>query len=135
MDDRIPTENLAERAGWELIHSETFLKRLMRRQLILSISCAAVFLLALLGLPLLNYFCPEIMARRIGGFTTTWLLLGVFFFPLSWVIAFVFIKRSIAMEAGEVAKVNKIKGTTSDTSFLGKRKDEFMRWGDEEDES
>jgi uncharacterized membrane protein (DUF485 family) len=87
------------------IHSEAFLHRLMRRQLRLSISCAATFLVALLGLPLLNYFAPELMARRVAGFTLTWLLLGVLFFPLVWVISFYFIRRSIAMEEEEAARV------------------------------
>src|SRR5438094_6866966 len=41
------------------IHSESFLHSLMRRQLRLSILCAAAFLLVLLGLPLANYFWPE----------------------------------------------------------------------------
>src|SRR5687767_12613395 len=87
------------------IHSEAFLHRLMRRQLRLSIACAATFLIALLGLPLLNYFAPELMSKRIGGFTFTWLLLGVLFFPLVWVISFYFIKRSIALEQAEAARV------------------------------
>lgn len=87
------------------IHSEAFLRRLMRRQLQLSISCAATFLIALLGLPLLNYFAPELMSRRVAGFTLTWFLVGVLFFPLVWVISFYFIKRSIAMEEEEAARV------------------------------
>src|SRR5687768_17773621 len=87
------------------IHSEAFLHRLMRRQLQLSIACAATFLIALLGLPLLNYFAPELMSKRVGGFTLTWLLLGVLFFPLVWAIAFYFIKRSIALEDAEAARI------------------------------
>jgi len=87
------------------IHSEAFLHRLMRRQLRLSIACAATFLIALLGLPLLNYFAPELMSKRVGGFTLTWLLLGVLFFPLVWAIAFYFIKRSIALEDAEAARI------------------------------
>src|SRR2546425_3843081 len=51
------------------IHSEAFLRQLMRRQLRLSIACAVTFLIALLGLPLLNYFFPELMATRVFGFT------------------------------------------------------------------
>ena len=89
------------------MHSEAFLHRLMRRQLQLSIGCAAAFLIALLGLPLLNYFAPEFMAKRVAGFTLSWFLLGVFFFPLVWVIAFYFIKRSIALEEAEAAWVQK----------------------------
>jgi uncharacterized membrane protein (DUF485 family) len=87
------------------IHSEAFLHRLMRRQLRLSITCAATFLVALLGLPLLNYFAPEMMAKRVAGFTLTWLLLGVLFFPLVWVIAFYFIRRSMALEDEETRRV------------------------------
>ena len=83
------------------VHSEEFLHRLLQRQLKLSITCAATFLVALLGLPLLNYFCPEAMATRVFGFTLTWFVLGVLFFPFVWVIAYVFIRRSIALEESE----------------------------------
>ena len=89
----------------DVVHSESFLRSLMRRQLGLSVACAATFLLALLGLPLLNYFAPALMASRIAGFTLTWLILGVLFFPFVWIISFVFIKRSIALEEEEVAQV------------------------------
>ena len=65
--ERIPTS----------IHSEAFLARLMREQLRLSILCAGAFVIALFGLPLCNYFFPEVMARRVGGFTISWLILGV----------------------------------------------------------
>src|SRR6266850_5949059 len=87
------------------IHSESFLHSLMRRQLRLSILCAAAFLAGLLGLPLANYFLPELMAVRIFGFTLTWLILGLAFFPAVWLIAWIFIRRSIALEEREVAEV------------------------------
>jgi uncharacterized membrane protein YagU involved in acid resistance len=51
----------------DVMPSESFLRRLMRRQLGLSIACAATFLVALLGVPLLNYFAPALMATRVGG--------------------------------------------------------------------
>ena len=86
------------------LHSEAFLRSLMRRQLALSVACAATFLMVLLGLPLLNYFFPHFMAQRLFGFTLTWLILGVLFFPLVWVISWVFIRRSIALEEAEVAE-------------------------------
>lgn len=89
----------------DVVHSESFLRSLMRRQLSLSVSCAATFMIALLGLPLLNYFAPELMARRVAGFTLSWLVLGVLFFPFVWIISYVFIKRSIALEDDEVAQV------------------------------
>jgi uncharacterized membrane protein (DUF485 family) len=84
------------------IHSDAFLHRLMKAQLRLSIACAAAFLVVLLGLPLANYFLPELMARRIFGFTLTWFILGVCFFPAVWLIAWVFIRRSIALEEQEI---------------------------------
>jgi uncharacterized membrane protein (DUF485 family) len=85
----------------DFIHSEEFLHRLMRRQLRLSIACAVAFLVLLLGLPLMNYFAPELMATRVGGFTLTWLILGVLIIPFVWVISLVFIKRSLRMETEE----------------------------------
>jgi uncharacterized membrane protein (DUF485 family) len=89
------------------IHTEEFLHRLMRRQLRLSIACAATFLVALLGLPLLNYFFPELMATRVFGFTLTWFILGVLFFPYVWIISHIFIKRSIELEKAEVEEVSR----------------------------
>jgi len=86
------------------IHSESFLHSLIRKQLRLSIGCAAAFLLVLLGLPLANYFFPELMATRVFGFTVTWLILGVAFFPMVWLIAWLFIRRSIALEQEDSPK-------------------------------
>ena len=91
----------------DAIHSESFLHTLMRRQLGLSIACAATFLVALLGMPLLNYFAPALMATRIAGFTLSWLILGVLFFPFVWIISWLFIKRSIALEEDEVKSVKR----------------------------
>ena len=87
------------------VHSESFLHSLMRKQLRLSIRCAAAFLLLLLGLPLANYFWPEWMATRVFGFTLTWLILGVGFFPVVWAIAWFFIRQSISLEEEEVSEI------------------------------
>jgi uncharacterized membrane protein (DUF485 family) len=87
------------------VHSEAFLHKLMRAQLRLSIGCASAFTVALLGLPLANYFWPELMARRIFGFTLSWFVLGVLFFPFVWIVAYIFIRRSIALERAEVQSV------------------------------
>ena len=64
-------------------------------------------LFALLALPLLNYFAPELMATRVAGFTLSWLILGVLFFPFVWIISYTFIKRSIALEEDEVNSVKR----------------------------
>lgn len=103
--NRMHNESSGPASGKMDIHSEDFLHTLMRRQLKLSIACAATFLVALLGLPLANYFFPEAMAVRVFGFTLTWLILGVLFFPFVWIIAYMFIKRSIALEEAEVTEV------------------------------
>ena len=42
------------------------------------------------------------MGQRVGGFTLTWLVLGVLFFPFVWIIARIFITRSMALEEAEV---------------------------------
>src|ERR1041385_6508556 len=89
----------------DVVHSEGFLRSLMRRQLSLSISCAVAFLIALVGVPLLNYYAAPLMATRVAGFTLSWLVLGVLFFPFVWIISYVFIKRSIALEEDEAAQV------------------------------
>ncbi len=86
----------------DFIHSEKFLQELMKRQLKLSISCATAFAVLLFGLPLMNYLLPGLMAQRVGGFTLSWLILGVLFFPYVWIIARVFITRSMALEVDEV---------------------------------
>ncbi len=91
----------------DVVHSEPFLRTLMRRQLGLSVACAATFLIALVGMPLLNYFAPALMATRVAGFTLSWLILGVLFFPFVWIISFVFIRRSIALEEDEVAEADR----------------------------
>jgi uncharacterized membrane protein (DUF485 family) len=91
----------------DAVHSEEFLRSLMRRQLKLSVACAATFVVVLLGLPLANYFAPEVMATRVAGFTLTWLILGVLFFPFVWIISWRFIRRSIALENDEVNSVKR----------------------------
>jgi uncharacterized membrane protein (DUF485 family) len=85
------------------VHSEEFLSGLKRRQLALSTGCSMAFLAVLLAMPALNYWAPDWMARDVGGFTLSWLVLGVLFFPFVWVIAWVFIRRSIRLEESEVA--------------------------------
>lgn len=92
------------------VHGEAFLRSLMRKQLKLSITCALAFLLVVLGMPLANYLAPELMATRILGFTLSWFLLGIGFFPAVWIISFYFIRRSIALEEEEVADVAAAEG-------------------------
>lgn len=89
---------------------EALLRALLRRQWRLSAACAGTFLGALLGLPLANYLWPAAMATRLFGFPLNWLLLGVLFFPFVWAIAWLFIRRSLALEREELAAARRSLG-------------------------
>jgi hypothetical protein len=71
---------------------------IMRRQIALSIRIFLVFAVLLFGLPLFNYLLPQVANGRIGGFTLTWLFLGVLFYPLTWALSAYFIKESDRIE-------------------------------------
>ncbi len=72
--------------------------RLMRRQAKLGLSVAAVFILLLIGLPLLNLYMPEQMAFRVFGFTFTWLFLAVLFYPITWGLSWLFVRKTEQIE-------------------------------------
>jgi uncharacterized membrane protein (DUF485 family) len=72
----------------------------------LSISIGVTFGIVLLGLPLANYYFPELMATRVAGFTLSWLILGVLFFPFVWILSWIFIKSSTALENEERKEVS-----------------------------
>jgi len=79
-------------------HQRRMASAVMRRQLALSVQVAAVFLIMLFGLPLFNYFFPDLANRKVFGFTASWFFLGVLFYPLTWILSGYFIARSNAME-------------------------------------
>jgi uncharacterized membrane protein (DUF485 family) len=101
------------------IHSEAFLHSLMRKQLRLSIACAAAFLIGLLGLPLANFLFPEFMSQRVFGFTLSWFILGLGFFPAVWIIAFIFIRRSLQLEVQEAREAQGLAPEAEATSETG----------------
>ena len=70
----------------------------LRRQLALSVRVALIFSIVLFGLPLVNWLLPFIANLNVGGFTLTWLLLAVLFYPLTWFLAGYFIKESDKIE-------------------------------------
>ena len=74
-------------------------RAMMRRQAGLSLRIAAIFLTMLFLLPLFNYFWPEYANARVGGFTVSWLFLGVLFYPVTWVLSWYFIRASDRIEA------------------------------------
>ncbi len=61
---------------------------------------AAVFLVLILGLPLSNAVWPEAMNDPwVGGFTPTWLFLGVLVLPDHHGLSFYFVAASDRIEA------------------------------------
>ena len=75
----------------------------MKRQAALSIKVAVIFLVLLLGLPLVNFYLPDLANARVLGFTATWLFLAVLFYPITWLLSAYFIRES-----------NRIEGECSD---------------------
>jgi uncharacterized membrane protein (DUF485 family) len=71
----------------------------MRKQAALSIRIATIFLVILFGLPLVNLYMPRLADLPVFGFTATWLFLGVLFYPVTWILSWVFIDRSNKIEA------------------------------------
>jgi uncharacterized membrane protein (DUF485 family) len=72
--------------------------RVMKRQAGLSIRVALVFLLVVLLLPLINWLLPELAQTQILGFSLTWLVLGVLFYPLTWLLSGYFVQASNTIE-------------------------------------
>ena len=80
-------------------HTRQLAQAVMHRQLKLSVKIAAVFIIMLVGLPLVNYKFPEFANRPVWGFTLTWLFLAVLFYPVTWVLSWIFIRESNRLES------------------------------------
>ena len=77
----------------------------MRRQSRLSLRITVVFVLILVGLPLLNLAAPGAMATPVGGFPFTWLLLALLFYPVTWLLSWLFVSGSDRAEDEIVAEM------------------------------
>lgn len=71
----------------------------MRRQAGLSLRVASVFLVMILGLPLVNRYLPGVANAPIFGFPASWLFLGVVFYPITVALSVYFVRRSDRIEA------------------------------------
>lgn len=100
-------ENLSSSERDALLHRVTV------RQARLSLGIGAVFLGALLAIPLLNWLAPETAAMPIGGFTLTWLILGVLFYPLTWGLSALFIRKSNELEDAIASEETKRAGEST----------------------
>jgi uncharacterized membrane protein (DUF485 family) len=99
------------RDGGAASHSDAELAgMLMRRQAGLSIRVAAVFLVLILGLPLLTRFKPEWTQQPVLGFPISWFLLGILFYPITWALSAYFVRASEQLEAEDADLVRKERG-------------------------
>jgi uncharacterized membrane protein (DUF485 family) len=89
--------------------------RMMRRQIALSLRVAAVFIVLLVALPLFNLFDPALAHQEVAGFSLTWLILGIVFFPITWALSGYFVHASEGVEAKLVAENREhvIKGSSA----------------------
>lgn len=94
--DRQDIHQLSEDEQQRLAHI------VMRRQAKLSIQVAMLFLVLLFGLPLVNFYAPELAQTPILGIPASWLFLGVLFYPITWLLSFYFVHHSDGIE-GECA--------------------------------
>ena len=74
-------------------------RALMRRQGALSLRVAVVFVVLVLGVPLVNRYAPELAGASVLGFTASWLFLGVLIYPITVALSFYFVDRSNRIEA------------------------------------
>ncbi len=73
-------------------------RTLMRRQGALGLRVASVFLVLVLGVPLVNYLAPDWANAQVLGFTASWLFLGVLIYPITVGLSFYFVNRSNRIE-------------------------------------
>ena len=74
-------------------------RMIRRRQAGLSLRVAAVFLVLILGLPLVNQYLPDVASYAILGFPASWLFLGVLFYPITVFLSIYFVRKSDRIEA------------------------------------
>lgn len=88
------------------LHSEEYLRAIMGRQLMLSVSIASVFVAIIVAVPLLNKFAPDLMNTPFLGFSLTWFVLGMGIFPVLIILAWLFVRRSNAFEDEAITLVD-----------------------------
>lgn len=75
-------------------YGEIILSDLVRRQLVLALSLAAVFIGLLFALPLVNALLPDIAEARVAGLPFRWLALAVLVYPVLWTLAAYYVSTS-----------------------------------------
>ena len=90
----LPADEALQEIAEQTAYGAVLLEDLIRRQLTLAISVAAVFLVILFGLPLMNLGFPELAQMRVLGLPMSWLALAVLVYPFLWVLAVYFVSTS-----------------------------------------
>ena len=83
-------------------------ERMMKKQAALGFRVSFVFLVLLIGIPLFNLYYPQLAATPVAGFTLTWLILGVLFFPITWLLSIYFVRESEKIEAEATAFAHEV---------------------------
>lgn len=94
----MPNDSQSKTSGNEPIDYAELSSFLMKQQAKLSLRVAAIFLGMVFGLPLVNYYLPNIANKPIFGFTATWLFLGVLFYPITWLLSAYFVRETDRLE-------------------------------------
>jgi uncharacterized membrane protein (DUF485 family) len=94
LDTLLPADESLQEIAEQTAYGEVLLRDLVRRQLRLALSVAAVFLVILLGLPLMNLLFPELMQMRLLGLPMAWLALAVLVYPFVWALAVYFVSTA-----------------------------------------
>ncbi len=90
----LPPDEALQEIAEQTAYGEVLLQDLVRRQLRLALSVAAVFLVILFGLPLMNLLFPELMQMRLLGLPMAWLALAVLVYPFVWALAVYFVSTA-----------------------------------------
>ena len=99
-----------DRPGWTAADQALMARRIMRRQGGLSLRIASMFLVLLLGLPLVNRFAPKFASQSVFGFPASWLFLGVLFYPITVALSVLFVRSSDRIEAQSLAEFRPAAG-------------------------
>jgi hypothetical protein len=89
-----PDDDALQEIAEQTPYGEVLLEDLMRRQRRLAISVATVFLIVLLGLPLMNLGFPSLVQMHVLGLPMSWLALAILIYPFVWVLAWYFVSTS-----------------------------------------
>lgn len=93
---------------------EALVRAVMRRQALLGAGVSVVFLVLILGLPLVNWLAPQVAnAPAPGGFTWTWLIVAVLFYPVTMLLSAYFVRASERVEADLVVEGRALLGQGS----------------------